>query len=83
MAEAPVITVSLDMDEGVYRLMASSYGRTTPAGVRLFHAAPHPDIKFEHADEASALHDAAALTAYIESTWKQAPSRTKLRREGA
>ena len=61
----PVITVSHDLDEGVYRLYATSYHSTEPAGERLFRAEPWPVIKFEHATEAAAEKDAAVLRAYL------------------
>ena len=65
----PVITVAFDVEGMVHRLFATSYRSTEPAGERLFHSPPFPEIKFEHETVEAAQADAAKLTAYIERTW--------------
>ena len=65
VAELPAISVAFDMDEGVYRIYASSYGQTTPAGERLFRGHPWPVVQFVHAEEAAALRDARTLREYL------------------
>lgn len=80
----PTIAVEYDMDEDIHRLTATSYGRTAPAGPRLFRAPPHPDIAFTHCTAESAERDAAALRVYLNGlSQKKGPSKAALRRQGA
>ena len=84
MSETPTISVQFDFDDGAYVLMATSYGRTQPAGPRLFRAAPHPDIAFAHPTEEAAEADAQKLRAYLDSLGqRKGPSKAKLRKLGA
>ncbi len=83
-ALTPVITTAYDADTGLWHLEATSYGRTSPAGPRLFRAAPHPDIAFAHEDKAAAEADALKLTRYLEGlTARKGPSKAALRKQGA
>lgn len=80
MTEHPTISYVFDLDKG-YVLMATSYGSTVPAGVRLFKAPPHPDIKFIHENEEDAKRDAITLQAYIAEAWTRGhkkPDKTKV-----
>lgn len=79
----PTITISLDLDTGVYTLMASSYGYTMPAGPRLFRAPPHPAIKFVHDTESAAEADAVKLRQHIAERWGKTVSKKKARQAGA
>lgn len=63
-AAIPVITV--EYANNVHRLMATSYHQAAPAGERLFRGHPHPVIRFEHTDAASAEKDAGTLRQYLE-----------------
>lgn len=78
-AAIPVVSVEGSGDS--WRLMASSYGTTSPAGERLFRAPPFPKIEFAHTKEADARRDAALLTDYIDRTWPKKISRDKIRRQ--
>lgn len=78
----PVISVSQDLDSGLWELYASSYNSTTVAGPRLFRAPPWPEIAFSHQDQASAERDAQTLRGYLESLGR-GPSKAKLRKIGA
>jgi hypothetical protein len=80
MSQIPVITVEGSGDS--WKLMATSYSTTSPAGERLFRAPPFPKIEFSHTKEADARRDAAILTDYIDKTWPKKVSRDKLRRGG-
>lgn len=77
--DKPAITIAYDMDSETYILEATSYGRTTPAGTRLFRAPPHPDINFRHTEREAADKDAATLRAYIDLTWIKPPNKKKQR----
>ena len=84
MSITPVITVSQDMDSGLFELYATSYGRTVIAGPRLFRATPHPEIAFAHTTQESAEADAGKLRAYLDSLGqRKGPSKAALRRQGA
>lgn len=65
----PTISVSRDPD-GLFRLYATSYAQTTPAGERLFRGYPRPEIAFVHASEQAAERDATALRGYLEDCAK-------------
>jgi hypothetical protein len=80
MSQIPVISVEGSGTD--WRLTATSFGTTAPAGARLFRAEPWPAIKFQHVNEADARRDAGLLTRYIDSTWPKKISRDKLRRQG-
>lgn len=83
-AATPIISVSFDADEGTHTLQATSYGRTSPAGPRLFRAPPHPAIAFSHATSEQAEKDAATLREYLEGlAARKGPSKAKLRKLGA
>lgn len=75
----PQITVAFDADEDYFVLMATSYGRTSPAGERLFRAQPWPDISFRHFTQESAETAAATLRAYLANP----PKRTRKTSEEA
>lgn len=78
------ITVSQDCDTGLFELYATSYGRTTPAGPRLFRDPPHPDIRFSHETNEAADKDAATLRQYLEGLGqRKGPSKKALRKLGA
>lgn len=62
------LAISVAFEDGAHRLMATSYGRTSRAGERLFRAQPWPDIQFSHATAADAEADAATLTTYLNAT---------------
>lgn len=62
----PIISVSFDMDDMTYRLMATSVGGTAIAGERIFRGEPWPAIKWSHPDEQGAEKDAGVLRAYLE-----------------
>lgn len=84
MTQLPIITVIFDEDDGLWTLYATSYGRTTPAGPRLFRAPPHPDIRFSHETAEAADKDAATLRQYLEGLGqRKGPSKAKLRKLGA
>ncbi len=84
MTETPIITTAYDADTGLWHLEASSYGRTSPAGPRLFRASPHPDIRWEHETHEGAAEAAQLLTRYLEGlTARKGPSKAKLRKLGA
>jgi hypothetical protein len=78
----PTISTALDLDDGLWHIEATSYGRTQPAGPRLFRAQPWPDIQFQHDTQEAAERDAAKLRAYLEGATK-GPSRARLRKQGA
>jgi len=78
---APAISVVFDFGSEEYVLMATSYGRSSPAGPRILRAAPHPDVQWRHIDEASAEADAKKLRAYFDGLGR-GPSRTKIRQAG-
>ena len=83
-AAIPTITVSQDMDSGLFELYATSYGRTVIAGPRLFRAPPHPEIRFAHETHEGAAEAAQLLTAYLDSLGqRKGPSKAKLRKLGA
>jgi len=63
---APRITIELDGDTDHWQLMATSYSVTNPAGPRLFRGGELPDVQFTHADESTALADAAKLQRYCD-----------------
>jgi hypothetical protein len=67
--ETPVITVA-PTDTG-YELQATSYGRTSPAGQRLFRGRPWPVVSFSHTTKAAAEKDAATLTDYLRNPPKK------------
>lgn len=84
MVDIPTISTAYDADSGEWELTATSYGRTQPAGPRLFRAPPHPAIAFQHDDRAAAEKDAATLTRYLEGLQaRRGPSKAKLRKLGA
>lgn len=62
---APIISTAFDPTTEEYVLMVTSYGRVAEAGPRILRAAPHPDIKWRHSDEATASHDAGLLQRYL------------------
>jgi hypothetical protein len=80
MSQIPIISIEGSGDS--WRLMATSYNTTAPAGPRLFRAPPFPKIEFKHTNEADARRDASELVRYIDSTWPKKISRDKLRRQG-
>lgn len=84
MTETPTISVSQDLDSGDWKLYATSYNMTAPAGPRLFRAPPHPDIRWAHTSEESATADAAKLQAYIDKeAKKRQPTKRQVRNAGA
>ena len=84
MSITPTITVSQDMDSGLFELYATSYGRTVVAGPRLFRAPPHPDIRWQHDTAEEAATAAATLTRYLEGLQaRKGPSKRLLRKLGA
>lgn len=82
-AALPTISVAFDHADEAHVIYATSYGRTAPAGERLFRAPPHPAITFRHEEQASAEKDAATLREYISRTWQGGPSKAKVRKQGA
>lgn len=82
--QLPIITVIFDEDSGLWELYCTSYGRSQPAGPRLFRAPPHPDIRFQHETHEAAAKDAATLRQYLEGLGqRKGPSKAKLRKLGA
>lgn len=80
-AQTPTISTSYDFDSDRWVLTATSYGRTEPAGPRLFRAEPYPEIEFSHETESAAKDAAEELTAYLEAVaTKRMPSKGKRRR---
>lgn len=77
----PIITVSEDIDTGEFTLMATSHGRTNPAGPRLFRGGELPDIQFTHFDADNAERDRAALQAYVTAAWAGKAPKAKGREE--
>lgn len=75
MTQLPIITICQDKGSDEYWIAATSYGRTAPAGERLFKAKPHPDIKFKHTSLAKAERDAALLQEYINNPPKKSRKR--------
>lgn len=63
---APVISVQFDLDTEEHVLYATSHGRTEVAGPRILRAPPHPDIKWRHATQTAASHDAGLLQRYLD-----------------
>ena len=63
MTEPTRISVVLDLDADCWRLYATRYNYTMPAGERLFRAKPYPEILFSHPTEAGARADADKLQA--------------------
>ena len=58
--------ITVDQHGETFRLMATNYGYTAPAGERLFRSPPHPDIAWVHESESSALKDAEKLQKYVD-----------------
>lgn len=83
MSAPPRIFIQLDADSGEFDLMCESYGRSAPAGPRLFRAPPHPAIKFHHDTMAGAEQDAAAMRTYLQDISNRAPTKGKSRKVGA
>ena len=79
----PTITVAYDFEKDSFQLFATSYFSTTPAGPRLFHKPPFPDIKFSHENQESAERDAKILREYIANEWAKEPSKRELRQHNA
>jgi len=77
----PVVTVELDWDTDCWRLMATSYLKTEPAGPRLFRGGDFPAISFTHASEAEAKTDAAILQQYLDLAWSGKAPKAKGREE--
>jgi len=77
----PTITVELDWDADCWRLMATSYLKTEPAGPRLFRGGDFPAISFTHASEAEAKTDAAILQRYLDLAWSGKAPKAKGREE--
>lgn len=80
--ETPIITVEYYDSLARHLIMATSYSKTEPAGLRLLRGGEHPDIQFQHATAESAEKDAELLRRYLASLGKP-PSKAKLRRGGA
>lgn len=78
------ITIDHDFDSDRYVLMANC-GRmsATPAGPRLFRAAPHPRIAFDHATQAEAEKDAATLRKYLDGLPARKQTKKEIREVGA
>lgn len=77
----PTITIQEDLDLG-YVIVATSYGRTEPAGERLFRAPPWPEIRFVHDTMGGAEKDAATLREYIATKWpKKAISKAAMKKK--
>ncbi len=84
MVEIPQISVAYDLDTGLHEIVATSYGRASPAGPRLFRAPPHPEIAFAHDTPEAAEADAQKLRAYLDSLgMRKGPSKSALRKLGA
>jgi len=62
----PIISIAYDMEEGCWQLFATSHGRTTIAGERIFRAEPWPDVRFRHPSEQEAERDAQTLRDYLD-----------------
>lgn len=83
--QPPVITIQFDIDEGIYVLMAESYGRTNPAGDRLIHPGRDgvwPDIRYQCDTQEEAEKNATLLRHHI-AGWGKAASKQKVRAAGA
>ena len=77
----PKISIEYDMDREEFRLMATSYSVTNPAGPRLFRGGELPDVAFTHINEAEALRDCALLQTYVTLAWAGKAPRAKGREE--
>jgi len=69
-AAIPTVSALLDMETGQWRLFASSYGMTTPAGPRLFRGGIPPALNWVSDTQEAANAEVALLTEYLNSTWK-------------
>lgn len=78
----PRIFTQFDTESGEFDLMCESYGRTVPAGPRLFRAPPHPRIKFHHETMADAETDAEKMRTYLRNISDRRPSKQKSRQVG-
>jgi hypothetical protein len=79
---APEITVSQDLDSGVWHLYATSYGRTSPAGDRLLHVGKGqawPAIRYECETQEEAERNATALRNHI-GGWGKSASKQQVRK---
>lgn len=76
-----LISVEYDADAEEYVLMVTSFGRTEPAGARLFRAPPHPNILFRHLTRETADGDARKLQAYIGDVAPKRPSKAAMRKQ--
>ena len=82
--KADPVVISVGQAGDIWRILATNYGRTEPAGERIFRAPPHPEIKYVHTTRESAQADADKLTRYLnECTAKSRPSKRALRAFGA
>jgi hypothetical protein len=77
----PQITVQ--PEDGGFRLYVTSYGRTVPAGARLMKGGEVPYIAFSHATKARADADAKALRQYLAGLNSAKPSKTEARKNAA
>lgn len=81
-ADLPTISVGFDCDTGGWRIFATSYGSTMPAGERLFRAPPLPNIRFSHESKEAAETDAGKLREYVGRVWTQrGPSKAQQRKQ--
>lgn len=78
------MTISIQLEDDGFCLYVTSYGRTNPAGPRLFRAPPHPDIRFTHDTLAEAERAQEVLQAYLdEAAKRKRPSKAQARKMGA
>lgn len=67
---SPVITTSFDLSSDSYRLMATSFLKTEPAGDRLFRGGEYPAVSYVHDDADTAELDRAKLQSYCDLAWQ-------------
>lgn len=77
------MTLSLILDDEGFRIYATSYGRTAPAGPRLFRAPPWPNISFISDMLAEGEANLAALQHYLDALPVKKVSKAKARKMGA
>lgn len=74
--------ITVEPEDGGFRLYVTSYGRKMPAGARLLRNNP-PYIAFSHATRERADKDCAALQLYLNSLDTAKPSKTEARKHAA
>lgn len=82
-SSAPIITIEFSGESDLWQLVVTSFGKTEPAGPRLFRGGDLPVIKFLHSDEMDAIHDAGVLQKYCDAAWSGRKLKKTMGREEA